>query len=253
MLELEQKNVVLAGPGPKPAAIGSPASRSSAKPTLTITLVVINVLVFLVMTLAGGSSKPVVLVLGGALTWPGFQGGDYAAALTCAFIHIGFIHLLVNMTALWTMGKLLEGFLGTVRFALIYFTSAVSGSLLSICCLHQVISAGASSAVFGIAGAMLVVGLRHKDQIPPHLRKVFGKGAVPFFILNLVLSLVIPGINLIAHLGGTVGGVACACAMEPHRDRKWARRLVTVGSVLVTVFAFCYHFVALAEMSLKMR
>jgi membrane associated rhomboid family serine protease len=118
-------------------------SRVRATPVLTITLLVANVVVFVLMTVAGGASKPVVLIASGALVWPIFRLGDYGTVLTSAFIHLGVIHLLVNMTALWSMGRALEGVLGAARYALVYFTSAITGSLLSICFIHRGASAGA--------------------------------------------------------------------------------------------------------------
>jgi len=223
------------------------------KPVLTVTLLVINILVFLLMTLAGGNTRPTVLIVAGALNWPCFRQGDYAAAVTATFIHVGLIHLLFNMSALWVMGKPLEGLIGTVRFALVYFVSAISGSLMSVCLHHHVMSAGASGAIFGIGGAMLVIGLRHPDRIPPRAMKLFGKSSVPFFVLNLALGLAIPGIDILAHLGGILGGAACACGMAPHVDRKWARRLVTLGAVLMTLAAFCCHFIALLVIGLRMH
>lgn len=209
-------------------------------PILTIALIVVNVLIFIAMMLAGGTTNPRNLLLFGALVGPTFRSGDFSTLLTSVFIHLGILHLAFNMYALWVMGRLLENFLGTVRFAAVYFISAITGSLLSLCFVKAV-SAGASGAIFGVAGAMLILGYRYKKILSPQLLRVFGQGAVPFFLFNLVFGLATPGINIVAHLGGAIGGAGCAFIFGPQKDRRPIRRFALGGALLTVFIAFIYH------------
>ena len=79
------------------------------------------------------------------------------------------------------------------------------------------LSVGASGAIFGISVAMLVAGIRHKDLVPGDQTKMLGKGAIPFFVYNLVFGLAIPGISVVAHIGGASGGAAAALSRHPAR------------------------------------
>jgi rhomboid protease GluP len=209
-------------------------------PVLTITLVIVNIAIFMIMWWRGGASNSLNLIMFGALIGPMFGAGDYFTLLTSAFLHLNFLQLVFNMYALWIMGRFLENLLGTFRFALVYFVSAITGSLLSLCFVKAT-SAGASGAIFGVAGAMLVSGYRHHRFLRPQVMSVFGPGLVPFFLYNLVFGLVNSKINLAAHIGGAIGGAACAFVFRPHQDGKLLRRF-TVAGVLLTIFiAFSFH------------
>lgn len=169
---------------------------------------------------------------------PLVKQGAYATLLTSAFLHFGIVHLLVNMYALLVMGMVMERLLGTVRFGAVYCVSAITGSLLSLVVHPNVVSAGASGAIFGIGGAMLALGLRRANVLPKNLMKILGRGTFPFFAYNLVFGLVIPGINLVAHTGGALGGAAVAWFLVPHQDTSRARRLAVAGGISLVVVTF---------------
>ncbi|HMD97105.1 MAG TPA: rhomboid family intramembrane serine protease [Terriglobia bacterium] len=226
------------------------------KPVLTITLIVINCVVFAVtLAISTFAHAPWNFVLAGfgALVGPLVKKGAYATLLTSAFLHLGIVHLLVNMYALWVMGRVIEGLLGTARFGVVYFVSAITGSLLSLVFHPKVLSVGASGAIFGIGGAMLVVGLRHRDLVPGDLAKMLGKGAIPFFVYNLAFGLAIPGINVVAHIGGALGGAAAAWFLAPHKDTSRARTLASVGGISLVVLTFLAHFAWLVVMGMSMQ
>ena len=109
---------------------------------------------------------------------------------------------------------MIEGLLGTVRFGVVRFVSAIIGSLLSLVFHPELICLGASGAIFGIGGAMLVLGVRRADVVPLNLANTWA--TLPFFAYNLVFGLAIPGINLMAHLGGALGGAGAAWFLVPH-------------------------------------
>jgi len=238
-------------PDPEPGSEQPKIAPPRFFPALTVTLLTVNILLFLLVELKGGTENPANLVLFGALIVPILRAGDFPTLLTSAFLHFGFLHLAFNMYALWVMGRLLETLFGAFRFAIIYFASAVTGSLLSLCFVKAV-SGGASGAVFGVAGAMLVIGFRYRSSLPPQSLRVLGPGIVPFFLYNLAFGLAIPHINIAAHIGGAIGGAACAFVLRPHQDGKRLRRLTVVGALSIILIAFVLHlaFLAAAERGL---
>jgi len=214
-------------------------------PVVTLTLIGINVALFALMEWAGGSTNNAVLIYFGAETGPLVEQGEYWRLLTSAFLHIGFAHLLFNMWALLALGSRLERILGPVRFSIVYFVSAIAGSILGLLMMPQAVEAGASGAIFGIAGAMLVLGVRDPKLLPEGVGKAFGPGIVPFLIYNLfygaLYNLVVASstvINLAAHVGGALGGAGCALLLKPHSERPRTAWLTAGASVAATLLAY---------------
>ena len=145
------------------------------RPIATYVLIAMNLVVFGLMTLAGGSTNQEVLLEFGASYGPYFRQGEYWRLVMPMFLHIGVLHLLINMYALYLLGRILEHVYGYGRFALLYVGSGMFSSYLSMA-VGPHIAAGASGAIFGIAGAMLVAGFLHRASIPRRLRRVFGGG-----------------------------------------------------------------------------
>lgn len=215
----EKPKVPTAPPPAPPPGIEQPFQRF---PILVITIIVLNCLVFILETLFGGSTNTGTLELGGALYGPLVKEGQVWRLLTAAFLHIGILHLLVNMWSLWALGRRLEPFYGTLRFGLIYTFSALTASALSAS-VHSVLSAGASGAIFGVVGAMVVIGFRYSELIPPSLDKEFGQGAVPLILYNFWYGLTKAGIDNWAHLGGLAGGALLAVLMRPPVEGGWGK------------------------------
>jgi rhomboid protease GluP len=130
------------------------------------------------------------------------------------FLHIGWLHLIVNSYALFILGPILERVYGYGRFALLYVATGMGSSALSIS-LSRNIAAGASGAIFGIAGAMLVAGYLHRDLIPPRWGRALGRGILPFIVVNLILSFSVRGIDYWGHLGGLLTGIVLAALIPP--------------------------------------
>lgn len=213
----------------------------SQSATLVITILVVNLIVFLLLTLSGGSTDPQNLIRFGALFQPLVKEGQYWRLLTAAFLHIGIVHLLLNSYSLWVLGSLLERLYGTAQFACLYLVSALTGSLLSVS-LTEGVAAGASGAIFGVAGAMAVGGLRYQAQIPASLKDTFGKGALPFIGYNLFYGFTNPGIDNFAHLGGAAGGALCALLMRPRQDRPSTVRIIAAGFVALVLLLVGIQF-----------
>jgi rhomboid protease GluP len=181
---------------------------------VTLVILGINVVVFLVMTFAGGSTSPAVLLDFGASFSPYFRRGEYWRLVMPMFLHIGWLHLIVNSYALFILGPILERVYGYGRFALLYVATGMGSSALSMS-LSRNIAAGASGAIFGIAGAMLVAGYLHRDLIPPRWGRALGRGILPFIVVNLILSFSVRGIDYWGHLGGLLTGMVLAALIPP--------------------------------------
>ena len=170
-------------------------------PFLTYTLLGINLIVFLLMTLAGGSTNQNVLIAFGAKVNTLIQAGQIWRFFTSAFIHIGIMHLVFNLYALWALGPLTEESFGHRRFLIIYILSALGGSIASFL-FTTALSAGASGAIFGLLGALLYFSYKR-----PYLWKSgLGMNLIIVIFVNFGFGLLQPGIDNFAHLGGLVTG-----------------------------------------------
>lgn len=179
------------------------------KPIMTYLIIAINVLLFGLMYILGrGSTHIPTLLTFGANYRPLIIGGEVYRLLTSAFLHIGFLHLIVNMYALYVIGPQLESFFGKTKYLIIYLFSAVCGSLLSIL-FSEHISAGASGAIFGLLGALLYFGYHYRV----YLGNVIKSQIIPIIILNLIIGFTLSGIDNFAHIGGLVGGIFAAMAV----------------------------------------
>ena len=184
-------------------------------PVVTLSVLGINIVVFLLLTYAGGLTNTDVLLDFGASFSPYFRRGDYWRVVMPMFLHVGWLHLLGNSYALFILGPILERVYGSGRFALLYVAAGIGSSALSMSISRNVAAAGASGAIFGIAGAMLVAGYLHRDVIPPRWGRAFGKGIIPFIVLILVLGFSEPGIDKWGHVGGLLSGMVLAVFIPP--------------------------------------
>ena len=212
---------------------------------VTRLLVGINLVVFIAM-LAGGAglwhSSNNVQLAWGANFGPATQDGEWWRLGTAMFLHFGVIHLGLNLWALWDGGQLVERMYGPVRFVTIYFASGLAGNLLSLVANKGLaISGGASGAIFGIYGALLVFLWRERHNLHPQDFRWFFWGAAGFAAVSLVLGLLITGIDNAAHIGGfvtgTLGGVLLAPAAEATSHVSPRNRLVAGAALAIGVAA----------------
>jgi membrane associated rhomboid family serine protease len=150
------------------------------------------------------------------------DAGDWWRPFTAAFLHYGVLHLALNMISLLVFGSELERLLGRARYLTVYLVSVVGGAAaiqLLGAPFGQV--AGASTAIYGLMGALGVVLVHQKQDL---------RGLLTLLAINLVVSF-LPGVSLIGHLGGLVGGAAAAAVLIAARRR----RPLAVGGVVVLV------------------
>jgi membrane associated rhomboid family serine protease len=185
----------------------------------------INVGVFVLMCLAGGFSvttvDPEVLRGFGAKQNDLIvRHNEYWRLITCIFIHIGFIHLLLNNYALWIIGQEIEQIYGPARFVALYLITGVAGSLGSFFFNPQATSAGASGAIFGLFGVMATFAFRYRKEIPQMLSREIRRRVLPVIAINLAFGLSVRIVDNAAHISGLLSGVVLALIIPYMRPNE---------------------------------
>jgi len=223
-----------------------PQISSSTHRTLNATnvLLAINCLVFVVMTAKGAS--PILPSTDHLLRWganygPYTLGGQYWRVVTCAFLHIGIIHLALNMWVLWRLGRMLEKLIGAVALVGVYLLTGIGASLMSLSWDPMRVSAGASGAIFGIVGVLISLLFYAKLDIPPDRMSKLRGYVTRLALYNLFYGL-LGHIDNMAHLGGLVTGLvigfflARSIAAQPNELFRQLRVLVLAGCALLALF-----------------
>jgi membrane associated rhomboid family serine protease len=216
----------------------------------TKTLIGINVLVMIASIATGGaqsvagggwggllgSSTPLTrwgAVLGyatygpGETTLHGIAAGEWYRLVTAMFLHYGLLHLLLNMYALWILGRDLERVLGPLRFTVLYLLAGLGGNVAAyLFTAPNAATAGASTAVFGLMAAIFVILRRLKLSVAPIL---------PIIVINVIFTFTIANISVAGHLGGlAVGAIVAGIMAYAPRERR--NVFQGVGCALVLVF-----------------
>ena len=144
------------------------------------------------------------------------------------------------MYALYILGRQLEGFLGRLKYLIVFLGSGIVGSLLSVVIASDsVISAGASGAIFGLLGSLLYFGYHYRL----YLGSVLKTQIIPVILINLLISLTLPGIDLYAHLGGLAAGYLLTSALGiPGKSKKIDQINGTIVLILLVGFLFFILF-----------
>ena len=157
---------------------------------------------------------------------------EYYRLLTGTLLHGGLFHLLSNCYALYIIGSQIESFYGKSKYLIIYLFSAITGSLLSITLANNA-SIGASGAIFGLMGALLYFGYYYRVYIG----STWKQRILPVILLNLVIGLIVPGIDYFAHIGGLIGGVLISMAVGlKYKHKKVENINVVILSLIFLVF-----------------
>ncbi len=198
----------------------------AVEPTVTYTLIAINVLVFLAELATGagavsGGLSASSVIEHGALSRATVADGEVWRIVTAGFLHAGFLHIAFNMYALYILGQMLEPAIGHLRFGLIYFVSLLAGSFGALLLSPTGLTLGASGAVFGVMAAGILI-LRSRGINPMQT-------GLPLFLgLNLLLTFTVSGISIGGHLGGIAGGGLAALVLFELGERRSISRLVPV-------------------------
>lgn len=184
---------------------------------ITPLLIIACIIIFISMYIIGaGSEDANTLIMFGANVKYLVLKGEVWRLFTSMFLHVGILHLIVNMYALNVIGRELEGIMGKLKFTLIYLGSGIIGSLFSVV-LNNSISAGASGAIFGLMGSLLYFGYHYRL----YLGSVLKTQIIPVIVLNLLIGFLSAGIDNFAHIGGLIGGYLLTMALGiPGKSNK---------------------------------
>jgi rhomboid protease GluP len=210
----------------------------NGKPFFTYFFIAVQMIVFILMELAGGSTNTAVLIEFGAKVNGLIVGGEWWRLLTPIILHIGFLHLLMNTFALYSLGMIVERIYGNLRFLLIYLAAGFFGTLTSLL-FSPSISAGASGAIFGCFGALLYFGM----VSPKLFMRTMGFNIFLVIGINLILGFSIPGIDNAGHIGGLLGGVLAAAIVHLPKKKKFLTQIPSLLFSLVLIWG-CYHYIS---------
>ena len=201
---------------------------------VTLVLIGVNVAMFVVTAISAAVAginpftnylSPVFLDLE---QWPPLvAGGQWWRLVTAAFLHVGPVHLLLNMLALLVFGTELEGRLGRWRYLAVYFVSVLGGAT-AVQLFSQSPVAGASTAIWGLMGSLGVLLLARRQDL---------RGIVTLLVLNVLISVLVPGISLVGHIGGLVAGALVTGVLVLARRRAVQIAGVTALAVVLVVLA----------------
>jgi membrane associated rhomboid family serine protease len=174
---------------------------------VTVGLIAVNVAMFVVTAVSAAATgasplddqdSPVFAAL--AQSPPLVADGQWWRLVTAGFLHFGVLHLMVNMYSLAVLGPALESRLGGVRFGVLYGVSLVGGTAAIQLFAPYSFAAGASTALYGLFGALGVLLVAARQDV---------RGLLVLLAVNIAISL-LPGISLVGHLGGLVTGALTA-------------------------------------------
>jgi membrane associated rhomboid family serine protease len=204
---------------------------------VTPILIGINVAVFVLMVVRGVpllAPTPADILPYGANFGPLTTSGGWWRLLSSTFIHIGLVHLLMNMWVLWTAGPTVERMFGSVSFAVAYLIAGLAGSVASVGWHPDIVSAGASGAIFGVYGMLGAFLLRQRGALSAAVLSGLRGGALAFVGYNVVYGATQSGIDMAAHVGGLAGGFLIGLplvrGLTPEARAGQRRRAATTGA-----------------------
>jgi rhomboid protease GluP len=249
--ELSDDHSVLEIEGIKKRALSVAFSKAKAeqsvfqygKPFFTYIFIALQILVYLVLEAAGGSTDTSTLIKFGAKFNPLILEGEWWRFFAPIFIHIGLLHLFMNTLALFYLGTMVERLYGNYRFLFIYIFAGFSGVLASFIYSPN-LSAGASGAIFGCFGSLLYFGM-----INPRLFwRTLGLNILIVLGINLAFGFTIPGIDNAGHIGGLIGGFAAAGIMHlPKRKRLGLQFIFLAAASAIIFYMLQYGFSGQAD------
>lgn len=169
---------------------------------ITSFMIFANTLLFLLMTIDGGSTNANTLLKYGAFYHPLVLDGEWYRLFSAMFLHIGFQHFLFNTFSLVIFAAGLEKTIGSMRYLVVYLFAGLGGSLLTLVLGTEALVAGASGAIFGVFGAFLAILLTKRYHLDQGTKQVF----LVVLGINLVFTFIESNISIEGHIGGLIAG-----------------------------------------------
>ncbi|MEV4480247.1 rhomboid family intramembrane serine protease [Micromonospora coxensis] len=231
----------------RPARTAFGGGAAGRRGLVTRTLIALNLLMMVLSVASdGGGDSMAGGGLGGLLgggtpltqwgavlaEWPprfpveGIVTGEWYRLVTAMFLHYGLVHLLLNMWALWVLGRDLEALLGPLRFLALYLVAGLGGNVAAyLFSSPNSASAGASTAIFGLFAAVFVLMRRLGRDT---------SAIVPILVINLIFTFTVPGISIPGHVGGLVTGAAMGWVLA-YAPRMRRSVFQSVGTAIILV------------------
>ena len=177
------------------------------KPAITYAILVLNVMIF-VFGIAYGHQNDMINMFGNNYLL--VRNGEFYRLFTCMFLHSNLLHLVCNMYALWMLGPTVERYYGRLKYSFVYIASGLLGSLFSCAFMGEnSISIGASGAIFGLMGSIAYFTFYYRATLQGTVRNQI----IPVIVANLLIGVLVPGIDMSAHIGGLVAGFLASMAI----------------------------------------
>lgn len=211
---------------PRPVLRTPGVALASGSAPITRVLIAINVVIYLItVSQGGGFNSPDGKLFHQWILWgPLVPHGGWYRLVTAMFLHASIIHIGFNMYALWVIGTPVEQYLGKVRYVGLYFVSGLAGSAGALLLTPNSPTLGASGAVFGILGAMMILEWQATGR--------FAGNALTWIVINLVIDVFVPGISLGGHIGGLIGGILVTLSYAHWRDGRAQYGQIGIPGVL---------------------
>jgi rhomboid protease GluP len=235
----------------KPGASGGGGVRAGGLipdefPLVTVVLIGVS-LVFYFLTVKmtndftgeSGSSPGTraLVVYGAAFTPLVLEGGEWWRLVSSIFLHGGLMHILMNGLSLWTVGNAVEEHFGRARALVVFVVSGAAGMLLAVLSDPMMLVVGASGGLFGLIGCMVAHAMRDRNSRAAREMKA---RFVPWLLFGAIISFM-PGVSLMAHLGGLIAGGALGFFLGEQslaRRRRFVWEALAMAAVAVVATAF---------------
>ncbi len=200
---------------------------SPKKVYITQVIALLCAIGFIITTLVGGLSSlydvdTIVLARLGANNIQFLRHYEVWRLVSYMFLHGSLLHLLINMYSLYIIGTQIENYYGKVKYLIIYLVSGICGGLLSAIGIGEnVVSVGASGAIFGLLGALAYFGYHYRL----YLGDVLKNQIIPVIAINLLIGVLVQGVDNFCHVGGLISGIFLAMALGVDGKTKKSDRI----------------------------
>ena len=213
-------------------------ARKAKQHVATYYIIIITTIVWLLQVYfygANAGSGENLLAAGGLFgPWITAHPEQIWRLFSAMFLHISWMHWLMNMVTLFLVGRIIEEELGSFRFALIYILSGIFANAMTFFISFSSLSVGASTAIFGMFGAIATLGFYTNS---PRLREV-SKGFIVLIILVLISNIFQSRVNIIGHFGGVIGGALLSAIFPPAKYKKWLPQNIRILATLTFILLF---------------
>ena len=207
-------------------------------PVITYAFMVVCVFLYLFLSITCGNFLEIdsrTLVEFGGNVGRYTVNGEYFRLFCSIFLHANIIHLVCNMYSLYVIGPQVESFYGKLKYLFIFIFSGICGCLLSLAFVSDnIVSVGASGAIFGVLGSICYFGYNYRV----YFGNIIKSQIIPIIILNLLIGFTVSGIDNFAHIGGLIGGVFAVPEKSSKGDRASGCLLLLIYLGFIIYLAF---------------